>query len=64
MSALFFFFFFNVASFVVSCSDEPEMKATFSITVRHPSDFVAISNQPALQSGPSDEPGWTVSRSE
>ncbi|XP_074482007.1 thyrotropin-releasing hormone-degrading ectoenzyme-like [Sebastes fasciatus] len=44
------------------CFDEPIYKATFSLTLRHDSQYTSLSNMPVESSSLSDENGWLTNR--
>ncbi|XP_014280192.1 aminopeptidase N [Halyomorpha halys] len=47
------------------CFDEPGFKANFSLKLGHPTDYIAISNMPAVGVQPlEDQDGWSVTEFE
>ena len=42
------------------CFDEPNLKATFELTIEVPDDQVALSNMPVRESHPSPKEGWKI----
>ncbi|XP_055696663.1 aminopeptidase N-like [Lutzomyia longipalpis] len=50
----------NYARMAFPCYDEPEYKATYSISISHKENYFAISNMPAIAVDPDIVSGWKI----